>query len=95
VRFTIGAGRVRGFSVTTRTACGVVGVPTYTQNTYNFPTTRIARRGIVDAQQRKALFTVSLRLRVAGGKVTSGSFAYSGPAGCSATESFTATRRGR
>lgn len=100
VRFQIRKGRVAGFSVTTLTRCGGYGtVPTYQQNTYNFPKRKIPRNGILTASARGKAYgtpwSTTLRMRVNGKKVTRGLFRYSGPGGCSTTESFTAKRAAR
>ena len=78
------------------TRCGIAPDPyTYTTNTYDFPTVKIPRNGIVQARSRGSNYGVSLRLRIVGGKVTRGLFNYAGPAACSAASSFEARRIGR
>ncbi|GAA1936708.1 hypothetical protein GCM10009797_33020 [Nocardioides hwasunensis] len=91
VRFSIRKGRIVGWSGTMQTTCGGYGTPpTYTQNTYDFPRTRIPRNGIVQATEKGSNYTTHLQLKVAGARVTKGSFSYFGPAGCRASTSFTA-----
>lgn len=100
VNFRISKGRVSGFRVTTWTRCGGYGsIPTGMYSTYNFPTRKIPRNGILTATTKgKAYGTpwgASLRLRVSGKSVTRGLFRYHGPGGCSASVPFTAKRAGR
>lgn len=95
VTFTVKGGKVRGFRVQTRTTCGPYTNPTYSTNTYDFPTTRIPRNGIVNRSQSKRLYDDSLAFKISGSKVTRGSFGYGGPNLCRANERFTAKRVGR
>ncbi len=94
VSFTIKKGKVRGFRVTTQTTCGgYPDLPTYTQNTYDFPTVKIPGNGIVDAVDRgnqgsDSAYAVTLEMYVVGGRVVRGSFYYGGPARCHAAEGF-------
>ncbi|WP_134765273.1 hypothetical protein [Nocardioides sp. 1609] len=95
VKFDVVKGRVTGFRIRTVTTCGAFpDVPTTTVVTYDFPTVRIARNGIVDARQKGRLFSAYLRLRIARGTVTQARFQYFGPSWCRASESFTARRVG-
>lgn len=99
VTFRVRNGRVANVRVTTMTRCGVAPSPyTYTQNTYDFPTRKVPRNGILDAVARgKAAgetYGTALRLRIAGSRVTHGVFTYGGPGACSAIEGFTARRVG-
>lgn len=93
-RITGGARRkITEFRAYTMTTCG--GFPdvfTYTMNYYDFPSTVIARNGIVDRTKKAKLYSVSLRLRAVRGKVTSARFAYYGPNRCFAVNGFTAKR---
>lgn len=90
VTFTVTATRkIKNFRVRARTTCGgYPSLPTYTMNTYDYPTTKIARNGIVDDVSKHDLYTVKLRLSIRGSKVTKGQFNYGGPARCFASESF-------
>lgn len=92
VHFTIKAGKVRGFRVRTMTRCGTYLDPTYSVNTYDFPTTKIPRNGIVNRSVEKRLYEVSLAFKISAGKVTRGRFSYGGPNLCQANERFTAKR---
>jgi hypothetical protein len=96
VWFTIRHGRIVGWHGTMTTRCG--GFPdnfTYTTNTYSHPSTKIPRNGIVQSADRARLYTTSLRLRIAGNRVTRGLFTYYGPDRCFASVDFTARRKGR
>ncbi|MDP9820538.1 hypothetical protein [Nocardioides massiliensis] len=96
VHFRVRNGRIVNWRGTMTTRCGIAPSPyTYTQNTYDFPARKIPRNGIVQASARGSNFGTSLRLRIAGGKVTRGLFTYAGPAACSASVAFTARRVGR
>lgn len=96
VHFRVRNGRIINWRGTMTTRCGIAPSPyTYTQNTYDFPARKIPRNGIVQASARGSNFPTSLRLRIAGGKVTRGLFTYAGPAACSASVAFTARRVGR
>jgi hypothetical protein len=91
LRISRGRPKVTEFSVRAQTTCGVYpDPPTTTWVTYDFPSTAIARNGIVDRRVHQERYAVTLQLKAVGGKVTRGRFAYSGPGGCSAVESFTA-----
>lgn len=96
VSFMVRRGRVVGWRGTMITRCG--GFPdnfTYTTNTYSHPSTKIPRNGIVQSVDRADLYTTSLRLRIAGSKVTRGLFTYYGPDRCFASVNFDASRKGR
>ncbi|MBN8870936.1 MAG: hypothetical protein J0H66_13730 [Solirubrobacterales bacterium] len=96
VWFTIRRGKIVGWRGTMITRCG--GFPdnfTYTTNTYSHPSAKIPRNGIVQSVDRAELYTTSLRLRIAGSKVTRGLFTYYGPDRCFASVNFTAKRKGR
>lgn len=96
VKFTIRRGRIIGWFGTMLTRCG--GFPDlfrYSTNSYSFPRVKIPRNGIVQANDRGELYSVSLRLKVVGAKVTRGHFAYYGPDRCYASVSFNAKRTGR
>lgn len=96
VTFAVRKGRIVNWRGTMTTRCGIAPAPfTYTQNTYDFPRRRIPRNGIVQARARGAKYSTSLRLRIAGGKVTRGLFTYAGPGACAASVAFTARRVGR
>lgn len=94
VRFAIKRGKVVGWLGTMQTTCGGYGtIPTYTQNTYDFPKTRIPRNGIVQQTERGGSYTTHLQMKVAGSRVTKGRFSYFGPGQCQASVTFTAKRR--
>lgn len=96
VSFKVRGGRIIGWHGTMLTRCG--GFPDhfrYSTNSYSFPRAKIPRNGIVQAQARGKLYSVSLRLRIVGSKVTRGHFAYYGPDRCYASVSFNARRTGR
>lgn len=96
VRFMIKRGRIVGWNGTMTTRCG--GYPdnfTYSTNTYDFPTTKIPRNGIVERSSKGNLYSAHLRLKVAGGRVTRGLFTYFGPNRCFASVPFDAKRSGR
>lgn len=102
VTFQVRNGRITRFRINTRTRCGGVGgsIPTYTNNTYDFPRTKVGKNGIVDRVQRGKndvwRWSASLKMRVAGNKVTQGRFQFYNAAGyCQATETFTARRVGK
>jgi hypothetical protein len=96
VHFRVRNGRIVNWRGTMTTRCGIAPTPyTYTQNTYDFPTRKIPRNGIVQASARGSNYGTALRLRIAGGKVTRGLFNYTGPGACSAVVAFTARRVGR
>lgn len=100
VTFRIRGGKVVGFNVRAQTRCGGFGSPpTYTQDHYDFPRTKIPRNGIVEASKRgKAMgntWSTHLRMRVSGKKVTRGRFDYGTAGPCTATVGFTAKRIGR
>ncbi len=93
VRFQVKGGKIVGFRATTLQTCGgYPDFPTYNQVTLDFPKTAIGRNGIVDRVQTKELYTVSLQLRISGGKVTAGKFNYYGPNRCWAAEAFSMKR---
>jgi hypothetical protein len=95
VTFTVTRARkIQGFLTQTLTTCGGYPDPlTYTTNTYDFPTVKIPRNGIVQALDKGGNYSVRLQLLIKGGKVTKGRFNYYGPARCFAVESFTAKRK--
>lgn len=95
VRFAIKRGRVVGWIGTMQTTCGGYGtIPTYTQNTYDFPKTRVPRNGIVQRTKQGRSYTTHLQMKVVGSRVTKGRFDYFGPGQCRASVAFTAKRRG-
>ncbi|WP_193612151.1 hypothetical protein [Nocardioides lijunqiniae] len=98
ITFRVTSGRrLTGFRSYTRTQCGGYpdGFPTYTMNTYSFPRSRIGLDGVVDRTQRARLYGVTLQVKIAGRRATSGRFTYSGPDRCFAVDTFTARRVGR
>ncbi len=96
VDFRIKNGRVVGWRGYMQTQCGgYPDLPSYTMNTYDFPKVKVPRNGIVNATDKRELYTVSLEMRAVGKKVTSGWFFYGGPARCTASTAFTAKRVGR
>lgn len=91
VTFRIAKGKVIGWRGYMQTRCGgFPDLPRYTMNTYDFPKTRVARNGIVDARDRGELYGAGLEMKVAGSRVTNGYFFYSGPDRCFASTRFTA-----
>ena len=70
-RFTVMV-KLKGFRVTTQTTCGGYGsIPTYTQNTYDFPTTSIPGNGIVSRGVKggggDSAYSTHLEMYVVGG----------------------------
>lgn len=59
----------------------------------DFPTAPIRRNGWVEASVEKDSYTTTLRMYASGTTVRQGSFTYTDAAQCSASVSFTATRR--
>ncbi len=101
VKFTVRGGKISGFRVQTRTRCGAPGeIPSYTNNTYDFPRTKVPRNGILEGAQRGKNdvweWSARLQMRLSGGKATQGRFTFYNTAGnCSASETFTARRSGK
>lgn len=101
VSFQIRKGRMVGFRINTRTRCGGVGsIPTYTNNTYDFPRTKVPKNGIIDRVQSGKndvwRWSATLQVRIAGKKATQGAFRFYNAAGyCNASEAFTARRVGK
>ncbi len=95
VDFSVRAGKVRGFRIFTQTTCGgYPGIPTTTNNTYDFPTVRIPRNNEVvgsdGTQGGDAAYSVHLDLEFVSRTKARGKFSYSGPARCTAVDGFTA-----
>lgn len=96
VRFRIARGRIVGWTGSMQQRCGGQGtIPTYQRVTLDFPRTRIPANGIVLASARGASYGTTLRLRIAGAKVTRGLFTYADTALCRASVTFNARRTGR
>lgn len=96
ITFRIKDAKVVGFRAHTLTTCGgYPDLPTYSYNTYDYPTTRVGRDGIVNARQHRELYSVGLEMMASGKRVTQGYFYYSGPDRCHASERFTAERIGK
>lgn len=96
LKFRIKGRKIVGFRIQSYTSCGgYPDFPTYSWNYYSFPGVKVPRNGIVQARQKRRLFTVELNMRVVRGKVTQGYFGYYGPNRCWATDSFTARRAGK
>jgi len=99
VTFRVTGGRqpkVTGFRVYARTVCQPpLQYPVYSNNYYTFGKVKVGGGGVVDARREGKNYSVALRLKIVGGKVTQGRFSYVGPQAshCSATETFTARRR--
>lgn len=97
--FTVKAGKVRGFRISTATTCGgYPDLPTYSSNTYDFPTVGIPRnneisRGDGGDQGSEADYSVHLRLTFVGRGKARGQFTYDGPARCRASDVFVVKRR--
>lgn len=100
VHFSIRNGRVVGWHGTMKTQCGGFGsIPTYTQNTYDFPKVKVPRNGILQASRTGAAsgndWSTFLQMQVRGAKVTHGVFRYGTAGPCTAAVGFTAKRVGR
>lgn len=96
VRFQVKGKTIVGWHGTMQQRCGGYGsLPIYQQVTLDFPRTRIPRNGIVQATSSGSKYSVSLRLKAVGGKVTRGLFRYADRAQCSAVITFNARRVGR
>ncbi len=98
--FTVKRGRIVGFrGINLRMRCTPpLQFPTYRNVTLNFPTTRIPRHGIVDVTKNwrggEAWYTVSLRGKFVGKRLTNARFSYYTAGSCSVVEAFTAKRTG-
>lgn len=96
VDFVVRGGKVRGFRIATQTTCGgYPGIPTTTNNNYDFPTVAIPRNNEVVGADRgnqggDAAYSVYLELEFVSPTRAKGSFSYFGPARCRAIDGFTA-----
>ncbi len=97
--FTVKNGKITGFrGIGLRMTCSPpLQFPTYRNVTLNFPTTKVPKHGIVDAtkswRQGEAWYTVSLRGKIVGKRITNARFSYFTAGSCSVIENFTARRK--
>jgi hypothetical protein len=97
-RFKVSGRKVKGFRTTLLTTCGgYPDMPTYSQVTYDFPTTRIPRnnrvRAVKSSKPGATPYSSRLDIRFVNRTKAKGSFSYHGPGRCSAYGTFTVTRR--
>jgi hypothetical protein len=99
--FKVRNGKVVGFrGHDLKITCQPPGdLATHYTGTLDFPTTKIARSGIVDDavdyDKGDAWYNSWLEMRISGGRATKGHFAYVTAGSCKAIEDFTAKRVGR